>query len=232
MKGMRRTLVAGLIGAVLVLGACGGGAPGETRLAAGSTADDRAAAARTLLTARDLGGYEAATVPEPDTAAVDLQAASTFEACAGAAAALGDDRTAQSPAFFKGRTVMVSSLAVVAPTEAAAEQAMADLGRADLGGCLTVLFRSVLGLDLFPGTTATTDPLPAGTVKSADSATTWRTSLNVALNGQTVPAYSDLTFLRAGRAVGVLFAFEIGKPFDLAERTRLAETVAARLDQV
>ncbi|MFP5319723.1 MAG: hypothetical protein ACLGI2_15675 [Acidimicrobiia bacterium] len=232
MKGMRRPLAAGVAAASLALAACGGGAPGQTRLAAGSPADDRAAAARTLLTGRDLGGYEAAPVPEPDAAAVDLQAASTFEACAGAAAALGDDRIAQSPAFFKGRTVMVSSLAVVAPTEAAAAQAMVDLGRADLGGCLTALFRSVLGLDFLPGTTATTDPLPGGTVKSADSATAWRTSLNVAISGQTVPAYSDLTFLRAGRAVGVLFAFEIGKPFDPAERTRLVDTVAARLDQV
>lgn len=232
MERMRRSVVALAIAAVLVLGACGGSSPDETQLSAGSSSDDRAAAGRVLLTAGDLSGYEAATVPEPDVTTVDQQAASSFEACAGAAGALDDDSIAQSPAFFRGRTAMVSSLAVVAPSQAAATQAMADLGRADLGGCLTALFRSVLGLDLLPGTTATTDLLPASAVKSADSATTWRTSLHVAVSGQSVPAYADLTFLRSGRAVGVVFAFEIGKPFAVDERTRLVEKVAQRLDEI
>lgn len=228
-----RTLAIPLVAALVVLGACGGGSPDETRLAAGSASeDDRTAAGKVLLTARDLAGYDAAEVPQPDAAAVDQQAATSFEACAGAAGALDDDRIAQSPAFFKGKTVMVSSLAVVAPTKSAAEKAMADLGRADLGGCLTALFRSVLGLDLLPGTTATTERLPAGAVESADSATTWRTSLHVAISGQSIPAYADLTFLRSGRAVGVLFAFEIGKPFAHEERSRLAETVAERLEEI
>lgn len=232
MERTRLPMLAVAVAVAALLAACGGASPGDTRLATGAAAEDEQVAGRLLLTARDLAGYEAAPVPEPDAGAVDQHAASSFEACAGAAAALSDDRMAQSPAFFKGRTVMVSSLAVVAPTEAAAEQAMGDLGRADLGGCLTSLFRSVLGLDLLPGTTATTDLLPPTPVKSADRATTWRTTLNVAIGGQTVPAYSDLTFLRSGRAVGVLFAFEVGRPFDMAERNRLAETVAARLHRM
>lgn len=232
MERIRLAIVALVTGVVLVLGACGGSEPDVTQLSAGSSADDRAAAGRMLLTAADMSGFEAATVPEPDVTTVDQQAASSFEACAGATAALDDDSIAQSPAFFRGRTAMVSSLAVVAPSHAAATQVMADLGRADLGGCLTALFRSVLGLDLLPGTTATTDLLPASAVRSADSATTWRTSLHVAISGQSVPAYADLTFLRSGRAVGVVFAFEIGKPFALDERTRLAEKVAERLDRI
>lgn len=232
MERTRQSIKALVVGALVVLGACGGGAQDETQLSAGSASTARAAADRMLLTARDLSGFEAADVPEADVTTVDQQAASSFEACAGAAAALDDDRIAQSPAFFRDRTAMVSSLAVVAPSQAAATQAMADLGRADLGGCLTALFRSVLGLDLLPGTTATTDLLPTSAVKAADTATTWRTSLHVAISGHSVPAYADLTFLRSGRAVGVLFAFEIGKPFSVDERTKLAEKVAERLKEL
>jgi hypothetical protein len=213
-----------------VLGACGGGGgDAEVRTSAPqgprSVEQDAATASSVLLTVADLPGYDLLRPGDADSSS--LQAASSFESCAGAAAALGDvDRSALSPAFYKGTSVMVSSLAVVAASEAEARQAMSDLSRKDLAGCLTALFRSVLGLDVAPGTTAATELLPSKHV--ADQSATWRTTIQVTSGPSTVAAYSDLTFFRSGRTVAVLFDIQGITPFPAEERQRLLDVMVDR----
>jgi hypothetical protein len=58
---------------------------------------------------------------------------------------------------------------------------------------------------------------------------TWRTTVQVAGPGPRQSAYSDLTFVRAGRTVASLFDFQLGDPFPSGERTRLVGTVAKRM---
>jgi hypothetical protein len=192
---------------------------------------------RVLVSDADLPGYKATPAVNADASTV--QAAGQFQECAGAAARLGDDsRTVQSPGYFKDRVTAVSSLAMVASDEAAARTAMADLSRANLAQCLTALYRNVLGLDLLPGTVAATDLLP--TAKVGDQSITWRTTIHVAVagavagqaGGQTVVAYSDLTFFRTGRTVASLFDFQVGDPFPTAERTRLVDAMATRAGDI
>jgi hypothetical protein len=117
-------------------------------------------------------------------------------------------------------------LAFVAPTFAAAQTAIAELSRADLGGCLTGLFRTVLGLDVVPGTTAVTSLAPAANV--GDQSAMWQTTIQVTSGGQTVAAYADLTFFRSGRTVATLFDFQLGSPFPAANRNQLLAAMAAR----
>jgi hypothetical protein len=204
-----------------MLVACGSAPSRPVRVAT-----DLEDAHRVLVSSTDLPGYNA--TPAADAAeASTVQAAGQFQECAGAGAALGDDnRTVQSPGYFKDRVTAVSSLAVVAADETAARTAMGDLSRANLAQCLTALYRTVLGLDLLPGTVAATDLLP--TAKVGDQSITWRTTIHVAVGGQTVAAYSDLTFFRTGRTVASLFDFQVGDPFPTAERTRLVDAMATR----
>lgn len=186
---------------------------------------DHVAAQRVLVKVTDLAGYDALPTGEATPQAV--KGAATFESCAGATAALGDpERTALSPAFFKGTTNAVTSLAIVAASEREAQAAMAGLGRADVAGCLASLFRTVLDLDLLPGSTAKTEAQPIP--KVSDESVMWRTTLQVAVGTQTIPAYADLTFFRSGRTVASLFNFQVGEPFPATERAKLLAAMVAR----
>ena len=225
----RRTL--GVAVVVLVLGACGSkdGVSVRTQGGAETTAvqADQASAQRALLTPADLPGFEAVT-PAPSPAPATLDAASTFEECAGAAGALGaDHRTALSPGYFKGQSTAVSSMAIVAPTESQARKAMKDLSRAELAGCLSNLFRSVLGLDAAPGTSTTTELVPGSVVK--DQSVTWRTTIQVSVGTERVWAFSDLTFVRDDRTVASLFDFQLNEPFPADDHARLLGAMAARI---
>ena len=226
---MRRVVASSLL--VLALAACGKG-DGTTVTADGGSSSpssiqsDHAAAERVLVKVTDLPGYDA--LPASDAQPQAVKGAASFESCAGVNIALGDpERTALSPAFFKGTTNAVSSLAIVASNEADAETALAGLGRADVAPCLTSLFRTVLDLDLLPGTTAKTEPLPSA--KVSDESVTWRTTMQIAMNGQTIPAYADLTFFRKGRTVASLFNFQVGQPFPATDRTKLLDAMVARI---
>ncbi len=203
--------------------ACGG-QRGAT-VTSGAVGDDQAAAQRALIRLTDLPGYDA--LPTVSAAPQAVQGATSFESCAGAAIVLGEpDRTALSPAFHKGTTHAVSSLAIVAADEDGARAAMAGLAQAGVAQCLTGLFRTVLDLDLLPGTTASTAPLAAPRIE--DESVTWRTTMQIALSGQTIPAYADLTFFRSGRTVASLLNFQLGEPFPAAERAKLLNAMAAR----
>lgn len=196
---------------------------------AGTTAveADQASAQRALLTPADLPGFEAVTAPTSPAPAT-LNAASTFEQCAGAAGALGaDHRAALSPAYFKGHGTAVSSMAIVAPTESDARRAMKDLSRAELAGCLSNLFRNVLGLDAAPGTTTTTELLRGSVVK--DQSVTWRTTIQVSVGTERMWAFSDLTFMRDDRTVASLFDFQLGEPFPAGDHARLLGAMASRI---
>ncbi|MGH9223580.1 MAG: hypothetical protein ACRD2W_07280 [Acidimicrobiales bacterium] len=213
-----------------LLGACGG--QGSTSLSAGdATATGgagsvaAAVAQRVVLGGSDLPGYEAD--PPATIDATATKAASSFQACAGAASALGDaDRSAVSPGFYKGVGTLVTSLAVVSPDQAAAERAMAELSREDVATCLTTLFKDALALDQLPGTTARTERLAAAEV--SDDSITWRTTIEVTSKQASGVVYSDLTLFRSGRTVAALFNVQAATPFPSAERKRLLEAMIER----
>jgi predicted small lipoprotein YifL len=149
--------------AVVSLAACG--REGSVMLSAGaapSAIDDLQAAQRVVLTATDLPGYE--VHPSPDPNATSAQAAAAFSQCAGGVTLGDEERTASSPGFRRGAETAVSSLAMVARSEAEARAAMARLSRAELAGCLTVLLRAVIERDLrLTITSASTEFLPSAT---------------------------------------------------------------------
>lgn len=226
-------MVASMV-ATLALVGCGGSDGGSFSIRTGSghapsLAEDVAAAQRVVLSAADLPGYRAEPPPtEPD--ATSAQAAATFQQCLGAGnVALGSaERTAQSPGFRKGSATSVSSLATIAADEPVARSAMADLSRPDLEPCVTGLLKVVLERDLgLPVNRASSELLAPP--KAGDQAVTWRTTVEVTFSGSQLSAYSDLTFVRDGRALASLFDFQIGDPFPTAERDRLAKAMAARM---
>ncbi len=191
------------------------------------TEADRVAATSALITVDDLPGYEPGEMLPPD-AAFD-RGARAFDGCAAVGTGLADDRMVSSGGLYRGRTTMVGSITVAAGGEAEAGRTLAQLSRAELAACLTSLYRTVLELELLPGSTATTDRLPATSVEGADEAVAWRTNLDVVVDGAHVPAYGQLTFVRSGRGVGALLDFQVGGTFADSERGRLAETLASRL---
>jgi hypothetical protein len=228
MRSHRLTRTAALITAAAVaaalLGACGGASSTSVTADSGK-AEAAAAAQRVVLTATDLPGYNAN--PPAAIDASGAKAASSFQSCAGAAAALGDpDRAAASPGFYKAGTTMVASIAVVSPDKAGAEKAMADLSRDDVATCLTTLFKDVLALDQLPGTTARTERLP--TSDGGGQSTTWRTTIQV--TSAQLAVYSDLTLFQSGRTVAALFNVQTGTPFPSAERQRLLQSMLQRTD--
>jgi hypothetical protein len=235
MRRWKGTAVAVSLVAAVALVACGSD-DGSVSIRSGggdtpSLADDVAAAQRVVLSAADLPGYRAEPPPEPD--ATSAQAAAAFQHCLGAGnVALGDaERTAQSPGFRKGTATSVSSLATIAADEPIARSAMADLSRPDLEPCVTGLLRVVLERDLrLPVNTASSQLLAAP--KAGDQSVTWRTTVQVTFAGQPLAAHSDLTFVRDGRTLASLFDFQIGDPFPTAERDRLVNAMAARMQGI
>ena len=230
---VRRLAVAAAL-APLVLARCGhdgsvsitSGAPAVARTDAGS-ARGPVTAQRIVLTAADLPGYSVDPGPDPD--ATSAGAAADFQQCAGAgAAALADEnQTAQSPGFRLGTTISISSLATLAVDEATATAAMNDLSRPAMHVCVTGLLRSVLERDVrVPVTSASTELLPGA---RGSELVTWRTTMNYTSGGSKHVAYSDLTFLRSGRALASLFAFQKGEPFSTSERNRLVGIMSSRM---
>lgn len=220
--------------ATMVLTGCGSSDDGLVSIRTGSgdtpsLSEDVAAAQRVVLSAADLPGYRAQPPPnEPD--ATSAQAAATFQQCLGAGnVALGNaERTAQSPGFRKGSATSVSSLATIAADEPVARSAMADLSRPDLEPCVTGLLKVVLERDLgLPVNRAASELLSPP--KAGDQAVTWRTTVQVTFAGEQLAAYSDLTFVRDGRALASLFDFQIGDPFPTTERDRLVQAMATRM---
>lgn len=191
---------------------------------------DRASAERVLVTAADLPGFVAGTAPTAtDAAATDQStrnAASSFESCAGTTTLTDGQRVAISPAYFKGNTVAVTSLAVVAPTQKQAQVAMTDLSQADVASCITKLYSDVFGLTAIPGTTTSTEVLATSGVP--DESVTWRTTIQVNAGTIIGSAYADLTFLRHDRTVATLLAVQFGQPFPADDRTQILRSMASR----
>jgi len=213
--------------AVSLAGCGGGGSTSVTAGAGGTTAETTAAAKRVVLRTVDLPGYQANPPAAVDSSAT--KAASSFQLCAGAAAALGDaGSAAASPGFYKDGTTMVASIAIVSPDEAAAAKAMVDLSRQDVATCLSTLFKDVLALDQFPGATTTTERLPASAV--SDESVTWRTTIGATSPQGAIVIYSDLTLFRSGRTVAALLNVQGGTAFPSAERHRLLKSMIERMD--
>jgi hypothetical protein len=228
--GMRRlrgpsAVVAAVTAAAALLTGCAGRGP--TTLTAGDRPPADGGPARLVVVhGADLPGFDESPPTALDPAGA--RAAGDFEACAGAAATLdGAEHSAVSPGFVKGRSTLVTSLAIVSPDRRAAEKAMDNLSRSDLGACLTELFTGVLSLDLLPGATTRTELLPAREI--GDQSVTWRTTISVGPGTNPAQVFSDLTFVRSGRTVAALFSVGVGEPFPSAERARVLARMLDRM---
>jgi len=104
---------------------------------------------------------------------------------------------------------------------------MADMRQALASECLKEgLKASVLdGAD--SGVSVQTSPLPGPTY--GDESVASRTVMAISAPGERVTIHVDFVFLRAGRMLAGIFAFQNGSPFPERERNRLAAVLESRM---
>ena len=192
---------------------------------------DKKKAQRVVLTASDVPGYttDVADASDDDP---DLDAAGN--ACTNNNALLkrlgedNDERGAGSPDFSKGETTTVGSSVTFAETDDQARTAIADLGAASVPTCLSKAFVASFKKDPgFTNVTVTGAKLPALTV--ADQSIGYRFTIKFRAEGQSLTAYSDVTFIRSGRGVAEFDTNTFSTTFPEAERVRLVTVIAGRM---
>ncbi|MDP9071304.1 MAG: hypothetical protein M3N68_08470 [Actinomycetota bacterium] len=235
------------VAVTMLLVACGGGdssddkdratttAPTTTTTTIPPPAEDKARAERIVLTAADVPGFKA---DPPDAEEEEAAGDSAYEAFARCVnnnplATAGDDdpREAESPDFSKGETETVSSSATFAEKEEIASALLTDLTAPAFAGCfdsaLAKIFEAELGAAAAAVKVSTT-PLPAQAL--GDQSVAYRSVVTVPTGRSSRTTFNiDSTFIRKGRAVGVLVVMRQGSPFRDSERMRLASLMATRM---
>lgn len=220
----RRYLLTVLL--TLVLAACGGGDDVP------SAADDKEAARGVVLTEADVpAGLE--LDPEEEEEDTNDPSDIAFERCFNDNALLkdlgNDPRGAESSFSSADDSISLSSVVSLAEKEGDAEAAFSELDQASFAGCFETALRTALEEEI--GAEALRDvsvtELPAADV--GDESIGYRAEFEVASEDESLSLSSDFVFVRVGRGLAGLLAFEVGSPFDEEERTRLTELVADRL---
>lgn len=225
--------------AVMVLGACGDDKKTSvtaTTVATTSTTLsqvqlDKQKAGRVVLTAADVPGFTA-DPPSPSDNNPAFEAA--LSACVNndpLVVRIGhtdDPRGAASSDFSKGDALTVGSSVTFGETDDQTRTAISDLSTTTFTSCIgkayVAGFKDQAGLT---NVTATAAKLPALTV--GDQSVGYRTTVKFRSQGQNVTVYSDVTFIRSGRALAEFDATTSPTPYPEAERTRLVTALAGRM---
>ena len=215
-----------LVAAVsLLLGpACGGG--GEDELP--SAEEDKASAARMVLTQADLAGF---TQEPPDEESGSDEAINKCVNNNPDLIAEPKPRGVEGPEFTKEQNdVTVNSGVFFTTSVESARKAFADFKAAFSGDCLTNEFRRVLEEDFGPDITVEQASLaPIGAASGADDAAASQLTLRLSGGGERITMYADISFFRSGRAIGGFSSTQVGSAFPEGERMRLGGLLARRL---
>jgi hypothetical protein len=206
----------------VALVACGGDEDVPT------AAEDRARAERMVFTAADLPdltqGEEDDSDDEDDPVRACLNGNPVLTE-------LGNGpRSAEATFNDEEETLVRASTVNLAESEDDAKEAFAEVEGAAFLTCFEGAVREGFEEGIDEGLAATN--LSVSNLRDAeygDESVTYRVTLNLEVPGQTVPASFDYMFLREGRVVGVLFAFDINGSLADAERKRLAELLSDRM---
>ncbi|HVF14638.1 MAG TPA: hypothetical protein VM942_08565 [Acidimicrobiales bacterium] len=217
---VRMGLIVALI-LVLSLVACGGGEDPP------SAAEDQARAEQMVLTAADLPGMtqgeEDDSDDEDDPIGDCLESPVLTE--------LGNGPRSAESAFNDDEETQLRSSAVnLAESEDDAKEAFGQVKEAAFLTCFQDAVRS--GFDDAIGQGLAVTNLSASNLPDAshgDESVTYRVTLDLGLQGQSVPASFDYMFIREGRVVAVLVSFDLNGSLDDAERGRLAELLSDRM---
>lgn len=206
----------------VALVACGGGDDPPT------AAEDQARAERMVFTAADFP--DLIEVEEDDS---DDDEDDPLKDCLSdpLLTELGNGpRSAESTFNDEDETQVRASIVNLAETEDAAEEAFGAVTTPAFLTCFEDAVRTGFEEGIDEGLAATNlsvTNLPDA--EFGDESVTYRVTLNLEVPGQTVPASFDYVFIREGRAVAILFAFDIEDSLDDDERKRLAELLSDRM---
>lgn len=236
MCAMRKIPVLALSVLVLVP-ACGGGDSKSSKTTSApttvrATAEvDKARAGRIVLTGADLPGYTEDASTDVDSPEVDR----AFSACVNNDPILTAEpdtnpRTVDGSDFDKTDEMSVSSTATIGETEYQARAALAQLRQESVPSCMARTFREELGRSI--GSEAllrSVDVQNVSVPAAGDESLGLRLLATVGVANQTVRVTSDVTVIRRERAVAFLVTTGVNEPFPEAERTALADKMAARM---
>ncbi len=210
------------------------GTPLRYRLAGGgdklpSVADDKARAERIILTDADFPGLEREDDEEDDDDESD-----SFRQCLNENQMLADlgegPRSAEATFSDEDETLARASAVNLAESEDEAEEAFAELEQSSFVGCFENAIRTGFGDELGDGVEI--DDLSVSELRVGDlgdEAIGYRATVDLVGQDDEASFAFDYVFIRVGRAVGVLFSFDIDTTFDEDDRERLSETLADRM---
>jgi hypothetical protein len=202
--------------------------PSDLKLRPDGVPDERQRqlAERSLLGASDLPGYAPAS-------ATTVEAA-TYARCWDGTGLLGGtstDRTATalSPVYRKGTTYVATSV-VLARTPAASSAAYQRFEDTAMLSCVSAMFKGAVVSEtgqvaLIEQSEIVREPV------LADQSIAYRLDLGIARPGRREPEshrHLQLTVLRVGRGLAMVFSASVGSPFPEEERRRMARLVAGR----
>jgi len=188
---------------------------------------ERQLAERSLLVASDLPGYAPAS-------ATTVEAATYARCWAGTGPLIeaSPDRTATavSPVYRMG-TTYVATAVVLARTPAASTAAYQRFEDTAMLSCVSGMFKGAVEAETGQVALNEKSELVREPVL-ADQSIAYRLDLGIARPGRREPEshrHFQLTILREGRGLAMVFAVSVGTPFPEEERRRLATVVAGRL---
>ena len=212
------------VGVILALAlvACGGDEKIPT------AAEDKAQAERIVLTEADVPGLirieDGASDDEADAIRQCLNGNAVLTG-------LGDGpRSAESNFANEDETVVRASSVSLAESECDAEAAFAEISKSGFKDCFGQAIRTAFEQEL-GGSEASISNLSVAELPVDDvgeDSVGYRATLGLEVI-RSVALSFDYVFIREGRGLAVLFAFDVDGSFDAADRTRLSKVIADRL---
>ncbi len=194
---------------------------------------DKAAAERAVLTEADVPDMTRDEDDPSDDEEDPSDAA--FEECVNNNVLLTnlgeDERGAESTFSNDDSSSTRGSSVTFAPSEDEAKSAFAELERSTFAGCFQDVLRTSFDEEVGAEATVSEFSVEPLTVEElGDETAAFRAMVTLEGPGQTLELSFDFVFVRVDRAIGGLFAFDVGDPLDPAERVRLSEIITERME--
>jgi len=225
---VRRSVLAGVIAGLALLGACGGGGGGGGSKSA-APATDKVAATKIVLKQTDFpsGWTSQAHAQGPNQAATVRQLGECLGVGDPAAHTTAD---VNSPDFNKSQGTTAASEARMVQTDAQASADLAGFQGPKATDCLKQALESISKERLPSGLTPselTVQQMQFPTLKDGTAA--HQASFTIPLAGTNVPVYVDFIVFTSGRAEVTLATTNLGSPFDPKLEQDLAKKMADRV---
>ncbi len=222
----------------LALSACGSSKSGKSATpptTKDTSAQDKAAAPTLVLKASDLPlDWESA--PHDPGNAQDKEIGQQLATCLNVKSTAFDEgpgvsASADSDDFSQngGATAVWNTVSIERTTSDAA-QLLAVVRRSDWPRCFNQAFKTAFSnTDTGEATVTDVTTKNLNVTQALEKSVATRTTITIASQGITVPAYADFVFMQRGRVVGLMMFIDTSTPFDTSLQQKLITTVANRI---